>query len=257
MIGSESVDLILDQAPVQLFHSAEDGGNVFWPWRMNGTHKTHQSLVDQSDYYILDSSFQHEDIRMPDVLDKAATVGADMVALVDIEGSMSETVDSVMESLEVVDDSDFDGELMVPLQPPHDKCYLELEGVGDWYAVGGVAKSPTNEKIDAIESVRRLAGDEEHLHGLGFGVSNSMARYIRDNPDMLDSMDSMSAYQKAMTVHIDETWPAPAESVDSGRQAVVASFAVGYLLERLRQMNPDLSDDPDDIDTNSAAEVTW
>lgn len=260
MIAGEQIQMLFDEAPVKLFLSAKEGGAVIqWPWRMNGVHAAKQPMVDAADYFILDSSFKHEEIGMEEVIEAALELGADMVALVDIEGSRSETVDSILRSREMVDDSDFDGDVLAPLQPPHGECYKEVEGNADWYGVGGVSRVPPEAKIEAAENVREVSGYDIHLHGLGWGITDPVARRIREQPDLVNSVDSNGAYETAMNNHIDETWKSKRQipGSGSGRGSVISTFASAYLIERLRRMNPELTIDPAESTSSSASEADW
>lgn len=255
MFARQSVEEILSDSPVRLYFSASDSGALKWPWRMNACHHAEQTYVDNSEHYILDSAFQRDDIGTEDVLDKAVDFGAEMVALVDIYGSKNKTVDKILSDMEIVDDHEFSGDILVPLQPPHGECYKSLEGVGDWYAIGGVMKAPPEEKIQAAQSVRDVSGDDIHLHGLGWGATDKVIRAIRDSPQLVDSIDSRGEFEKAMRRHIEQTWKA--ERHNSARAATISAHALGYMLEAVRRMNPEVTIDPQDTDSESASEADW
>lgn len=255
MIEVDSSHRIFREAPVKLFFS-ENACSLKWPWRMAGAQHAQERMVESSEYYILDSAFQRDDIGIEEVLDTGVELGADMIALVDEYGSSAKTVENVLNDMEAVDDHEWDGDVLVPLQPPHGKCYRELEGIGDWYGVGGVARSSPEEKIHAAHEIRDAAGPEIHLHGLGWGVTLPVVRAIRDDPDLLDSLDSKGEYDRAMTEDMPETWQSR-DSVPSGRGLAVVSHAAGYLIEGLRRMNPEITVDPAEDMSDPASEVDW
>lgn len=254
MISQSAIENIISSAPVEVYLS-ENSGILNWPWRMNAAHDASEQLAEGTETYIVDSSFQRDDIGTEFVLDKAAEISADIVALVDVYGSRKKTVDSILKDIEIVDDHEFEGEIMVPLQPPHDKCYLDLEDVGDLYGIGGVAKESAEAKVKAAERARKVAGDDEHLHGLGWGMTQPVVEAIRSDPGLVDSIDSKSAYDKAMTENMDDTWMA--NTGNSGRGAVVSLHAGAYLLESIRRMSPEMTESPHDRRASSGAEGDW
>lgn len=255
MIQVDKDHRIFRETPVKLFFS-EKAVPLAWPWRMSGAQHARQEMVDMSDYYILDSAFQVEEIGTKEVLDRAVELGADMAVLVDEYGNAKKTIDTVLRDMEIVDDHKFDGDIMVPLQPPHTKSYRALEGVGDWYGLGGTAKLPPEKKIKAAEEVRQVAGPDPHLHGLGWGMTDKIIRAVREDPTLIDSVDSKGEYDKAMTKHMDETWKSR-DWESSGRGLAVVGHATAYLIEGLRRMNPEITVDPKEERVTSAAEADW
>lgn len=256
MLDPNTVRFILDKAPVDLFYSAEDSGLLDWPWRMMGAYRARDIHFEDAEYGILDSSFQHEEVDIRRIIEIAEKTNPDCISMVDIHGDIRATVEQIKQDIPIIKESDFNGDILIPLQPPHDRCYRELKGLGDIYGIGGVAKEPDSVKIESTRKLREEASEDIRIHGLGFGATDTMIREIRRNPELLDSIDSRSAYDKAMTRHIDETWKASNPTQRSGRNIVISAFAVAYLLERLRRMIPNLSQDPADR-SSTASEVDW
>ena len=236
MISQDYVDRILDACPIEVYLSANDGAQTSWPFRMQPTHEANYRYADIAETFVVDSAWQKPELGNRDALDKGAELGADVVVLADVFGDCDATVDALLEGLEVADDHEFGGKLMLPLQPPHDKCYLEIGDHDDvWWAIGGVKDWHATEKVQAAETLRGVAGDVR-LHGLGWGATDEVVRAVRENPSLVDSIDSRSSHADAMEHPV---WPG------SERSTVTAVHCVAHLLEACRRMSPELSEDPD------------
>lgn len=230
MIRDEYLRRLTDAAYLDLYVSGTDGARMYWPWRMQPCHEADKRHRNACEKFILDSSFQDESITNIDVLDKAYTINAEMCVLADVWHDKDATVDAILEGLELVDDHPFDGGILVPLQPPHDECYLELEGQGiDVFAVGGVKDKPDEERIEAARSVRRVAGPEPHIHGLGYGATDGIVKALQKDPDLLDSIDYSTPIQSGNGTDI---------ASGKERMSVVAARAAARLVEDLRKFSP-------------------
>jgi len=230
MIRTEYLRRLTDAAFLDLYVSGTDGARMYWPWRMQPCHEADSRHRDACERYIIDSSFQDESITNIDVLDKADTLDAEMCVLADVWHDKDATVDAILEGLELYDDHPFDGGILVPLQPPHDECYLELEGQGiDVFAVGGVKDEDDRTRVEAARSVRAVAGPEPHLHGLGYGATPGIVQAVQRDPDLLDSIDYSTPIQSGNGSDI-----APGKE----RMSVVASRAAAQLVEDLRKFSP-------------------
>lgn len=239
MIREEYLRRLVDAAHVDLYLSATDGARVYWPYRMQPVHEADKRHRNACERYIVDSSFQDESITNEDVLDTARDLEAEAALLADVWQDVDATVHALVEGLELYEDHAFDGEVLLPLQPPHDECYRRLidRGVspGHIFAIGGVKDSGDEAKIAGARAVRNLAGPEVHIHGLGFGVTDRLVDAVREEPGLLDSLDYSTPVQNAMD-----------GSIDAGdeRMSVVASRAASQLIEDCRRLTP-FVDGPD------------
>lgn len=236
MIREEYLRRLVDAAHVDLYLSATDGARVYWPWRMQPVHEISKRHRNACESYIVDSSFAREDITNRDTLDAAAEINAEAAVLADVYQDCDATVDAILDGLELADDHEYDGQLIVPLQDPHYECYKEI-GAGDdlWYAIGGLKDASPTQKLKATRTLRRNAVDGIHIHGLGFGVTDELARAVQNDPHLLDSVDYSTPVQNAMV-----------KSVAAGeeRMSVVAARAAASLVEDLRLVSPYAEVDP-------------
>ncbi|OAQ52140.1 hypothetical protein HTG_14245 [Natrinema mahii] len=229
MIRDEYLRRLVDAAHVDLYLSAVDGARIYWPWRMQPVHEASERHRNACESYVVDSSFKDESITNEDALDMAYAMDAEMVVLADVWHEKDETVTAILEGIELYDDHSYEGKVIAPLQPPHDECYLELEGQVDVYAVGGVKDAGDETRIEAARCVRDVAGTDVHLHGLGYGATDAIVEAIRADPELLDSIDYSTPIQSANGTDV-----APGKE----RMSVVAARAAAQLVEDLRKFSP-------------------
>lgn len=229
MIREEFLRRLVDDAYVDLYLSATDGARMYWPWRMQPVHEADTSHRNACERYVIDSSFQDESITNRDALDKAHELNAEMCVLADVWHDKEATVDAILAGLELYDDHPYDGQVIAPLQPPHGECYMALEGQGiDVFAIGGVKDAGDTAKLEGSKDVRANAGPDAHIHGLGFGMTDTMVQAIQDQPGLLDSVDYSTPVQNAIN------YPATA---GEERMSVVSARACAQLVEDLRDVS--------------------
>lgn len=245
MIREEYLRRLVDSAYVDLYLAGNDGARIYWPWRMareNGSlGSRHRNACEN---YWVDSSIGNEDYGNQEVLDDAHKYDAEGVLLADTEGNFEQTVDAILEGLELADDHAFDGDIIIPLQAPFDECYAEFAGQSDHYAIGGLRKASDRERIEAAQTVRELAGYDIHLHGLGWGPRDTLAKAIHDNPDLLDSMDYSTPVQS-------NTGAMPGDE----RMSVTAANAAARLVRDLRRVSPNVSFNPEPNDLRESGQA--
>lgn len=206
MLRDEYLRRLVDESYIDIYLSGNEGARIYWPWRMQPVHEATQSYRNACEKFIIDSSFNREEITNQDVLDKALALDAEYAVLADVYQDKDGTVEAILDGLSLYDDHAFDGDVIVPLQAPHDQCYRDLEGQGiDYVAVGGLKDAGTRKQISATRSVRDTVGVGTHIHGLGFtlaskdGTPTGWVSAIHDNPDLIDSIDNSKYIQQIIT----------------------------------------------------------
>lgn len=230
MIDREYVNRLVRASPVKYYVSGNDGARAWWPWRMMKAKspELRPAYVDKSDMFALDSNFKDDSVTNRDVLDQAATLGADVAVLADVYQDMDATVGALLDGLELADEHHFDGRLMLPLQSPHVECYEQIVPSADGdvlWAIGGLKDETALAKVEAARELR-VAAPDAHIHGLGFGVTDRLARSIRQNPTLLDSVDSSTAVSSSVGGQ-----PGREE-----KMTVAAAYATAERLSNLRKM---------------------
>lgn len=223
---------MVDAAYIDLYLAGNDGGRIYWPWRMareNGSlGKRHRNACER---YWVDSSIFNGEYMNREVLDDAHRYDAEGVLLADTVGDYDETVASVHDGLALADDHAFDGDVIIPLQEPYGDCYREFEGESTHYAIGGLNRESDRRRIEAARTVRSVAGDGIHLHGLGWGVGDELAGEIHANPGLIDSID----YSTPVRNHKDDGIPG------DERSSVCAMGAAKRLVADLRKVTPNVT----------------
>lgn len=245
-IAGPYLTTLIEEAHVDFYLSAnvgsvtaEHGSRAYYPFRLDPVHEIPQSATSRPrcHKYIVDSSIGRDEYDNHNALSTAHRVNADAVVLADKWHNVSGTVDAILDGIALAESSPFDGQLVIPLQPPHDECYEQLmdNGVDTDYifALGGLKNEPNDQtKINAARAVRDVATDEITLHGLGFGASPAIARAIRQDPALLDSIDSSTPLQDAL----DRGQPG------KERLCTVAAETGAGLVESLRRLSELVAD---------------
>lgn len=203
MLREEYLRRLVDEAHVEIYLSGNEGARIYWPWRMQPVHEATQTYRNACEKFIIDSSFNREDITNRDVLDKAMAVNAEYAVLSDVYQNKEATVDAILDGLDMYDDHPFDGGVIAPLQAPHNECYSDLKGQGiDYVAVGGLKDAGPRKQISAVRSVREEVGAGVKVHGLGFtlaakdGTPTAWVSEIQNNPSLIDSIDNSKYIQQ-------------------------------------------------------------
>ena len=229
MLRPEYMRRLVDEAHVELYLSANDGGRIYWPWRMHPPKEATKKYRNACEKYIIDSDPLDDSVTTTDVLDKAYALDAEVCSLQDIYLDKDGTVHSIMQGLEVADDHAFDGQLLLPLQQPYPECFDEigLHGTDHLVGLGGLKDGTAKERIKTTRELRTHIGTDVWLHGFGWGPKGELARAIRQEPTLLDSLDYSTPVQMA-----DYTTSTPGAE----RMSVTAAQAGAKLIEDLREV---------------------
>lgn len=229
------IERVVNACPVEYYLSSKDGVRVHWPYRMQPVHEAVSTYQEDSERYILDSSFADETITNQDTLDKAHKLNADIAVLEDVYQDYEQTVDRLKEGLQLAQEHDFAGNVMCPLQAPHVDCWKAI-GKPDIVAIGGMKDEPASEKVRIAQKLRDAVGDDVWIHGLGFGATPEIVRAVRNDPDLLDSIDAQTPFANENDTSV---WPG------TERMSPVALRCQATLVEKCRRMSTELTDDPE------------
>lgn len=225
MLRQEYFRRLVDAAPIELYLSGMDGARLYWPWRMLPPKSASQNYRDACERFIVDSDPQDDAVTTRDVLDTAERLGAEVASLADVYQDKEGTVDSLLHGLEVYDDHEFTGELLLPLQAPYVDCWRDLgEPRNHLLGIGGLKDARSRERITAARTLRDNAGGDVWIHGFGWGPTPEVANAIRSEPGLLDSLDYSTPMQG-----VDYSYQSGVES-----KSVAAMQAGTQLIEDLR-----------------------
>jgi hypothetical protein len=232
LLNGEHLHHLTKSAHCTLYLSANDGGRIFWPYRMLPVHEMSQPYRDSCEVLAIDSSIKKKSITNKDALDTALQFNAEYVVLADVWHDVEETVEKILCGLELAKSHPYDGEIILPLQPPHDDCYKQLmdQGVDQdhLFALGGMKDSTGHEKIESARNLRDVTGEDAHIHGLGYGVTDKLAAALDANPSLLDSIDSSTPVQSNISTD---------RANGDERLSVVAAHAGAKLIEDVRKLS--------------------
>lgn len=172
------------------------GPRGYYPYLLHAVDEVPESATERPACYryIIDSAIGKSDFGNTETLDTAARVNADAAILADDYHDIDSTVTAVLNGLDKYETHPFDGEVIIPLQPPHGECVKKLLDAGvstdHIFAIGGLKDCNDDQrKIKATRTVRETLGPDATIHGLGFGITDELATEIRSNPTLLDSID--------------------------------------------------------------------
>jgi len=237
MLRDEYLRRLIDASPIELYLSSVDGARIYWPWRMAPPKEASTKYRNACEKYIIDSDPLDDDVTTKQVLDKAITVDAEVASLQDVYLDKEATVDSLLRGVEVADDHEFDGELLLPLQPPYVECYKEIgEPTDHLIGIGGLKDGTEWERIEATKGLRSYAGNSVWIHGFGWGPTEKLAKEIRSNPDFIDSLDYTTPIQTAIK---------STDMPGAERMSVQAMRAATQLVQDLRRCTPHVNESDD------------
>lgn len=197
MLRDEYSRRLVDGAHIELYLSANDGARLYWPWRMQPPDEASQRYRNACEVYIIDSDPLNDTVTTADVLDCANQLNAEVASLQDVYQDKDATVDSLLKGLEIADSHTFGGELLLPLQKPFVECWEEIGEPRDHLlGIGGLKDARPTERLRAARELRAAVGSDVWLHGFGWGV-NGLTEAIRDEPNLLDSVDYSTPVQSA------------------------------------------------------------
>jgi len=167
-----------------------------YPAKLQKPSTVNDRVRDTAESFIFDSGIG-DDVSNAEVLDMAHEYDADYVVAKDYLHDQPRTTESVLDFMDQYDSHQCDASVLVPLQPPYDEHYRELEGHGR-YVLGGMAMESVSlrDKLTWIRDFRRVAPDV-HAHGLGVGGGIQFVRAVA-GAGLLDSVDCSTPEQAAM-----------------------------------------------------------
>jgi hypothetical protein len=238
MLRDEYFRRLVDEAHIELYLSSNDGARVFWPWRMQPPKEARMSYRNACERYIIDSDPLDDNVTTEDVLDCAHKLDAEVASLQDVYQDKEATVDSLLKGLEIADDHAYDGQLLLPLQDPFVECYKELgEPSEHMIGIGGLKKAAPHRRIKTVKTFREEVGYDPWLHGFGWGLSGGLDSTIRQNPELLDSVDYSTPIQTAVN---------KVDLAGEERMSVQAMHAATRLVQDLRKVTPYPSNEDDE-----------
>lgn len=268
------LEVILDACPVEIY--AASSLKHPWPYRLQNAAECYPASFWRSPHRILDSAIASPELSNTEVLkiavDRHATAVVakdylpfEVYAEMDLTTEQRDAVDALrreygdhvtattasIEEFARLYDPAQHPPAYVPLQPPYDDHIREVwpivenSGLDHRYMLGGLKDATPERRIDELLAFRAEVGPDPVAHGLGWGLSDELVTTLRDNPDLLDSLDNSGPSQAIQNDRVlDKYWQSrPCPQVDGQYQNSLggafefAMLAVGA--HRLTEFNDD------------------
>lgn len=235
---------VVSHCPVKVF-IASYIPRYWYPYRLQHAGKARDWVKDESLEVIVDSAIMEEEIGNTETLDRAHELHADYVVPNDTLDDQDATTQAVREFVTEYESHPCTATPLIPLQPPYDEHYRELDGFSH-YVLGGIAMASPKEQLREIHRFREEAGRYVYAHGLGLGASLTMIRGLREDPTLLDSFD-LSTPEKVIRGEKlpDKSWIQGEFHYPTGEDSstVRAAYASAVALQLNYMLGPFCSDD--------------
>ena len=194
----------------KIFIGGSENDLIDYPYRLAPCDRANERIRNASTELMIDSTINDPDVSNESVLEKAIELSAQWVFPKDYWGDIDETHESLVEFEKMAAESEFAGNIIYPLQPPHDRHYLKYE---DFYreksflAIGGLKEAKPRVQIEAAKDLQKVIDDSKWVHGLGMGCSRYVIDQIHENPQLLDSIDTSTFEQVPKNAKVtDSDW---------------------------------------------------
>lgn len=265
----ERLELILEKCPVDIY--AASSLKHPWPFRLQKFGECAPASFWRSQHRILDSNIIDPEATNKDILEEAVKKKASAVVAKDYlpfhlydyqEFDMEEltgesnhkdaTTRSLREFIKLHDPEQHP-KAYIPLQPPYSEHIKEIRPLvrdshlEERYMLGGLKDAKPKKRISEAEALREEIGDEPTLHGLGWGLSDTLVQALRKNENLIDSVDNSGPSQAVLNEELlDKHWKSRPFKLVEGemRNSVAGLFEFGILLQaahRLTEYNADFN----------------
>lgn len=231
---------------------ADPTASVKYPYRVQSVKYISPTVLREAEKNIIDSAIG-EEYSNDDVLTEVDSHSHVAIVPADVIGDNEQTIEKI---IDIVERSESD--VIVPIQSStdgewHTSTVETKQMIADYgfedrvfsYAVGGVKDLSFDEQKTATEEVRGVLDSDDDLHLFGAGCSKRWVKFVRQNRDMIDSLDVSTPMRatiggKYITFGM--------EQVDTGMpRGTHSSFIKARMAESIcTNMNYMLSDGPNE-----------
>ncbi|WP_135665876.1 hypothetical protein [Halorhabdus rudnickae] len=209
---------IADATPIDVYCSSVNP-RWGWRWKIISYYEANRPAVrDSCETLIVDSGFNRWG-SPEDVLEAAAKMDADYVFATDVTGmedpsnkghnpdmptveddGIDSQFEAAVEGIERFMDRARDLEILdktiLPIQHPY-LDFLEVAEEKGWLdevryiALGSLKRvESVDRRIEMLHAVRKYVGDDMKIHALAPGTEPELLKELRDNPNLIDSLDN-------------------------------------------------------------------
>lgn len=281
------LEVLLKACPVDIY--AASSLKHPWPYRLQNAKECYPASFWRSQNRIMDSAIAAPSLSNAAVLEHAVERFATSVVAKDYlpfdvyealhsKGELSDeevaaarehratygdhvtaTTQSIKEFADLHDESTHPP-AWIPLQPPYDEhiedvySIVESSHLDHRYMLGGLKDASPKRRIDELLAFRSVVGNGPVAHGLGWGIDDELVAAIREEPNILDSVDNSSTSQALLNGRIlDKHWRSrPFAVVDEGQyqNVTMGGFEFASLVQGVHRMTP-YNEEFDELRTQS------
>ncbi|MFA9427061.1 hypothetical protein [Natronorubrum sp. A-ect3] len=265
----QRLEMILEKCPVDIY--AASSLKHPWPYRLQKSGECAPASFWRSQHRVLDSNITNPKVTNQDILEEAIKKDAtavvakdylpfhlydhqefDMGELTGASNHTDATTKSIREFVELHDPSRHPP-AYIPLQSPYAVHIQEIRDIvksshlEERYMLGGLKDAGPKKRISEAKALRDEVGDEPVLHGLGWGLSDTLVEELRKNPNLIDSVDNSGPSQAILNEGLlDKHWQKQSFGLVEGqmRNSVAGWFEFGILLQathRLTELNTEFN----------------
>lgn len=239
---SESEREIISSSPIDIYIASNMPYE--YPYKLMKPKHASSSIASSADKLIMDSGIG-DDISNKDVLDSALKYDTDFVVAKDYLHEQSKTTKSIREFWYQYERHEYSGNVLIPLQEDHINHYYEL-GNPDKILIGGIRDFSPKKQTEIIKKVSKKTDDGTYIHALGMGMSETFVKFIKKNPNVVDSIDCSTPEQNPINNNISDanlnqiqftTPKGKKSSVIRYRIAQLMAVELNYLISDLCSMD--------------------
>lgn len=207
--------------------------------------EVNQALIDRAHERQPDYIIPNDSIHLSNSLDPADPGHREAI---------ENTAEIVDHFLDLIDEHRFPATVIIPLQPPHDLHYAYLhehypeQANRGHFALGGMKDFPPDDQLDCVRAFRRIAGYDAYVHGFGMGASREVILALRDEPELLDSVDFSTVQQHANNAKFAGPSRKPVHvgrSMGAESATTTGSMLAAELTDICRMLSPSLTSEDD------------
>lgn len=246
----ERMKIIADNTRARVF-SAGYNPRYYYPYGLQNASNARQSGRDSRYEMIIDSACNDDDVTNEAVIERAAELNADYVVPKDYPGDPIRTAESLLSFVSLYEEHpECQARPFAVIQPPYVEQYRVYESLYErfsYLALGGLLQYEPAEQVRMIREFREEVGEYTYLHAFGVGTHLEMIRALRENPRLIDSLDTSTAETAIAKNSIrDKMWTETPfyipEGVDSTTVRARFSSAMLYMLNYMLGTRVDDSD---------------
>ena len=233
-------------------YSASYNSHYWYPFKLRSAGLGWDALDKSCMELTIDSNINDDEVTNKDVIEDAIEARANKIIPKDYLEDPERTRQSLIEFEQLIENEygSIKPNIIPVLQDDHVSHLEKYESFYEEYshiALGGMKNFEPEEQAKRLKGVREIVGDHTHIHGFGLGCSLGLIKVIRQNPNLLDSLDMATAERmvangKVTDWSFNQEQPEIPMPMGTNKTAVNAGFSKSVLI-MLNYMLTDMVDE--------------